>query len=62
MSSTNIRQWVTSQNGLDKLKFETAEMPVPKDNEVLVKIIAVSLNYRDTEGTTAELVNPRCVC
>lgn len=45
-----IKQWVTGQDGLDKLTFTTAKMPEPKDGEVLVKIHAVSLNYRDTEG------------
>ncbi|CAK4028771.1 Zinc-type alcohol dehydrogenase [Lecanosticta acicola] len=45
-----IKVWTTKQDGLDKLKFTTAEKPQPKDGEVLVKINAVSLNYRDTEG------------
>lgn len=49
MSST-IKQWVTTQDGLDNLKITEAEMPVPGEKEVLVEIHAVSLNYRDTEG------------
>ncbi|KPM43414.1 hypothetical protein AK830_g3142 [Neonectria ditissima] len=43
------KQWTTAQDGLDKLKFTEAEVPQPKDGEVLVKVLAVSLNYRDTE-------------
>ncbi|KAK7414191.1 hypothetical protein QQX98_006885 [Neonectria punicea] len=43
------KQWTTSQDGLDKLKFGEADVPQPKDGEVLVKVLAVSLNYRDTE-------------
>ena len=46
-----IKVWTTREDGLDNLKFTTAEKPVPKEGEVLVKINAVSLNYRDTEGT-----------
>ena len=49
VGSTN-KQWKTGQNGLDKLKLEEGDVPSPKDGEVLVKISAVSLNYRDTEG------------
>ena len=44
------RQWVTNQDGLDKLKLQEVDTPVVKDGEVLVRIKAVSLNYRDTEG------------
>ncbi|KAF7563349.1 hypothetical protein G7046_g778 [Stylonectria norvegica] len=43
------KQWITTQNGIGSLKLIDAEMPQPKDGEVLVKIHAVSLNYRDTE-------------
>jgi NADPH:quinone reductase-like Zn-dependent oxidoreductase len=49
--ATQIKQWVTAQDGLDNVRMTTAPMPVPKDGEVLVKINTVSLNYRDTEGT-----------
>lgn len=52
MAKDEIKQWVTAQDGLDNLRFTTGEMPEPKDGEVLVKINAVSLNYRDTEGTS----------
>ena len=55
MASQKIKQWVTSQDGLDNLNFTSADMPVPEDGEVLVKIDAVSLNYRDTEGIWLKL-------
>jgi hypothetical protein len=53
-----MKQWVTSQDGLENLKFTEAEIPTPKSGEVLVKINAVSLNYRDTEGTSATFLCP----
>lgn len=46
---TTTKQWTTSQNGLDNLTLTTAPLPKPGSNEVLVKISAVSINYRDTE-------------
>ncbi|KAI0444405.1 hypothetical protein F4803DRAFT_560932 [Xylaria telfairii] len=45
-----MKQWVTNQNGLDKLRL--VDVPEPselKEGEVLVKINSVSLNFRDTE-------------
>ena len=47
-----IRQWVTTQDGLENVRLDTAPMPEVKSDEVLVKINVVSLNYRDTEGET----------
>jgi NADPH:quinone reductase-like Zn-dependent oxidoreductase len=44
-----IKQWETSQDGLDNLKLTTDALPKPGPHEVLVKISVVSLNYRDTE-------------
>jgi len=44
------RQWTTGQDGLDKLAFGEGPVPKPKEGEVLVKVLAVGLNYRDTEG------------
>jgi NADPH:quinone reductase-like Zn-dependent oxidoreductase len=52
MAPQKIKQWVTSQDGLDKLRMEETEHPTPGQDEVLVEIHSVSLNYRDTEGTT----------
>jgi len=44
-----IKQWTTRLDGLDNLALTTAPKPTPSQNEVLVKINTVSLNYRDTE-------------
>lgn len=41
-------------DGISKLKLEEADVPTPRDGEVLVKIHAVSLNYRDIEVCTGE--------
>jgi NADPH:quinone reductase-like Zn-dependent oxidoreductase len=46
---TQTRQWLTNQDGLDKLYQGHGPIPQPGDKQVLVKIHAVSLNYRDTE-------------
>lgn len=45
------KQWLTKMDGLDKLELKEEKMPEPKEGEVLVKIHAVSLNYRDIAGT-----------
>lgn len=45
-----MKQWVTTQKGLDDLKLTSAPLPEPGVGEVLVKVNAVSLNFRDTEG------------
>lgn len=45
-----MQQWVTSLEGLDSLRQTDAPMPEPGDAEVLVEVLAVSLNYRDVEG------------
>lgn len=47
-----MKQWITNQDGLDKLTMVT-DAPVPEvlgEGEVLVKVNRVALNYRDTEG------------
>ncbi|KAI0798731.1 hypothetical protein GGR55DRAFT_693180 [Xylaria sp. FL0064] len=45
-----MKQWVTKQDGLDKLRLVDAPEPSDlKDGEVVVRIHCVSLNFRDTE-------------
>ncbi|KAK3951515.1 hypothetical protein QBC32DRAFT_262156 [Pseudoneurospora amorphoporcata] len=48
------QQWHTLEDGFDNLTRGTAPIPTPGQDEVLVKIKAVSLNYRDTEVTNGE--------
>ncbi|KIH94017.1 alcohol dehydrogenase, zinc-containing [Sporothrix brasiliensis 5110] len=48
-NTDTVQQWTTLQNGLEHLARATAPMPTPGPDEVLVKIHAVALNYRDTE-------------
>ncbi|KAI3397631.1 hypothetical protein diail_10502 [Diaporthe ilicicola] len=43
------RKWQTRQDGLDKVFQTSVAVPSPGAGEVLVRIKAVSLNYRDTE-------------
>ena len=45
-----IKQWLTGQDGLDNLRLDETDCPTPGQDEVLVEVQAVSLNYRDTEG------------
>ncbi|OAL06325.1 NAD(P)-binding protein [Phaeosphaeriaceae sp. SRC1lsM3a] len=49
MAQQKIKQWVTGQDGLGKLRMEETERPTPGQDELLVEIHSVSLNYRDTE-------------
>lgn len=44
------KQWTTAFDGIDKLTLTEADVVRPKDGDVLVKILAVSLNARDAEG------------
>lgn len=44
------RKWQTRQDGLDKVFQASDAVPKPGAGEVLVRVKAVSLNYRDTEG------------
>ncbi|OAQ88914.1 alcohol dehydrogenase, zinc-containing [Purpureocillium lilacinum] len=49
-----MKAWMTALNGLDKLQQSEVDVPEPRDGEVLVRIEAVSLNYRDTEVVKGE--------
>lgn len=43
-----MKQWVLhGNNGIDSLSLEETSIPQPGENEVLIKLHAVSLNYRD---------------
>ena len=46
-----MKQWVTDFSGLANLRQVEVHDPEPGEGEVLVKINAVSLNFRDFEGT-----------
>lgn len=60
--SDTMQRWEISAFGLANLSQVQAPRPVPKAGEILVKIDAVSLNYRDTQvaenGMTAALKFP----
>jgi NADPH:quinone reductase-like Zn-dependent oxidoreductase len=42
-----MKAWLLDNFGLDNLRLGEAQTPTPKDNEVLIKVSAVSLNFRD---------------
>lgn len=60
--SESMQRWEISAFGLDNLQLINRPLPTPGYGEVLVKVDAVSLNYRDTQvvenGMTATLVFP----
>jgi len=43
----NTKAWLLKDVGLDNLQQGEAETPTPKAGELLVKVGAVSLNFRD---------------
>ena len=49
MAPSTMKQWVvqSKDKGFDGLVFKDAPVPKVGDNEVLVKLHAASLNYRD---------------
>ncbi|PCH01984.1 Polyketide synthase, enoylreductase [Penicillium occitanis (nom. inval.)] len=48
MAAETMKQWVLhGRNGIDSLSFEETSIPQPGEHEVLIKLHAVSLNYRD---------------
>lgn len=53
------RRWQTRQDGLDKVFQTSGPVPTPGNGEVLVRVKAVSLNYRDTEGEFLEHLRMR---
>jgi len=49
MPPQKTKQWLTGQDGLEKLRTKEVDIPTPGEDEVLVEVHHVSLNYRDTE-------------
>ena len=49
MAPTTTKQWVVSRNdkGFDGLELSEVQIPEVGENEVLVKLNAAALNYRD---------------
>ncbi|KAJ5746760.1 hypothetical protein N7520_011942 [Penicillium odoratum] len=50
----SVQKWISPLQGLDSLRQMEDPMPSPGPGEVLVKIHAVSLNYRDVEVVKGE--------
>jgi NADPH:quinone reductase-like Zn-dependent oxidoreductase len=50
MGSTQRAKWTTAQDGVENLAKSEDRVPEPGRAEVLVEILAVSLDYRDQEG------------
>ncbi len=42
-----MKAWLLDNFGLDNLRLGELPTPTPKDDEVLIKVSAVSLNFRD---------------
>ena len=42
-----MKAWLLDDFGLDNLRLGEAAQPTPKDDEILIKVSAVSLNFRD---------------
>ena len=45
--TNTMKAWQLKAFGLDNLKLEDIPVPTPGDHEVLIKVGAVSLNFRD---------------
>lgn len=46
-AATVMRQWLTAGDGIDELRTATVPVPAPAPHEIVARIEAVSLNYRD---------------
>jgi NADPH:quinone reductase-like Zn-dependent oxidoreductase len=44
---STAKQWVVTHPGIEHLDLQVKPIPVPAEHEVLVRVDAVSLNYRD---------------
>jgi NADPH:quinone reductase-like Zn-dependent oxidoreductase len=49
LAAKTVKQWTINgeEKGFDELKLDTVDLPKCGENEVLVKLGAASLNYRD---------------
>jgi NADPH:quinone reductase-like Zn-dependent oxidoreductase len=60
--TASMKRWEISKYGVDQLALTAAPRPKPKRGEILVRVDAVSLNFRDKEvlhnGMGASLVFP----
>ncbi len=55
---TSHQRWEIPALGLDKLALRDQPLPAPKDNEIVIEMEAVSLNYRDAEVADNGMGNP----
>lgn len=46
-STPVMTAWTTRGDGIDKLRCDTVPVPVPHRTQILLKMVAYSLNYRD---------------
>lgn len=61
MSSSTSQQWIVhtqNENDFDGLELKKVDIPKPGDYEVLLKIYAVSLNFRDVMISTGTYMWP----
>lgn len=56
---TKMRAWVSEQPGHEKLELLEREIPKPGRGQVLIKLRAASLNYRDTAVISGRYPAPR---
>ncbi|KAL9618249.1 MAG: hypothetical protein Q9160_007019 [Pyrenula sp. 1 TL-2023] len=57
-----MKQWISDLSGLANLRQVPADIPSPGEDEVLVEIHTVSLNYRDIEVIVDDPCASRSVC
>ena len=47
VKTSTMKHWTLQAVGRANLKLASAPVPAPAENEILVKVSAVSLNYRE---------------
>lgn len=55
-----MKEWITDFSGLANLKQQAVPIPEPVAGEVLIRINAVSLNFRDVEGKCSTACRHNC--